>query len=101
VTPNRLSGPHDISQHFDRVASGLHLKEYTYRELAGLFRRVGFRRIRGVVQVRGWRLVLPASLLTVCESLLLVLPFELRRAIARARPYRHVLGICLVGTKGR
>ena len=28
VTPSRLNGPHDISQHFDPVATGFHLKEY-------------------------------------------------------------------------
>jgi hypothetical protein len=29
VTPNRISGPHDISVYFDTVAQGLHLKEYS------------------------------------------------------------------------
>src|SRR5262249_53890709 len=29
VTPNRVGGPYDISRHFDKVATGLHLKEYT------------------------------------------------------------------------
>jgi len=31
-TPNRLSGPHDISMYFDNVATGFHLKEYTITE---------------------------------------------------------------------
>ena len=30
--PNRLTGPHDISMYFDRVATGFHLKEYTATE---------------------------------------------------------------------
>jgi len=42
VTPNRLSGPWDISRHFDETATGLHLKEYTLSELADLLRSVGF-----------------------------------------------------------
>jgi hypothetical protein len=29
VTPNRISGPHDISVYFDSAARGLHLKEYS------------------------------------------------------------------------
>jgi SAM-dependent methyltransferase len=43
-TPHRLQGPTDISYLFDDVAAGLHLKEYTYRELDCLFRQVGFDR---------------------------------------------------------
>ena len=34
ITPNRLSGPHDISKYFDTMASGFHLKEYTVSELS-------------------------------------------------------------------
>ncbi len=32
-TPNRLSGPHDVSRYFDDVATGLHLREYSFTEL--------------------------------------------------------------------
>src|SRR5262245_50736006 len=46
VTPNRLTGPHDISLVFEDVASGLHLKEYTCTELNRMFRKVGFRHLR-------------------------------------------------------
>ena len=29
-TPNRVTGPHDISCFFDQVATGFHLLEYDY-----------------------------------------------------------------------
>ena len=45
VTQDGLSGPHDVSSHFDRVATGFHLREYTVHELAALFRAVGFSRL--------------------------------------------------------
>jgi hypothetical protein len=45
VTPNRLLGPHDISRHFDDVATGLHLREYSVTEAARLLRRAGFAHI--------------------------------------------------------
>lgn len=45
-TPSRLSGPHDVSKHFDRVATGFHLREYTYGELLPLLRAAGFRAAR-------------------------------------------------------
>jgi SAM-dependent methyltransferase len=42
ITPNRLSGPHDISGYFEDVARGFHLKEYTAGELLAMFREAGF-----------------------------------------------------------
>ncbi len=53
ITPNRLTGPHDISAAFDEEPRGFHLHEYTYRELAVAFRQAGFRRIRVVEQLHG------------------------------------------------
>lgn len=46
VTPNRLSGPWDISRYFDQEATGLHLKEYTITEQAETFQAAGFRQVR-------------------------------------------------------
>ncbi len=48
-TPNRLDGPHDVSRHFvplGRPAEGLHLREYTKRELVAILRTAGFRDFR-------------------------------------------------------
>ncbi|HSI79465.1 MAG TPA: methyltransferase domain-containing protein, partial [Solirubrobacterales bacterium] len=53
ITPNRLTGPHDISAAFDEEARGFHLREYTYRELAGALREAGFRRVRVAERAQG------------------------------------------------
>lgn len=42
-TPNGLTGPYDVSRGFDTVASGFHLKEWTYGELLNLACDVGFK----------------------------------------------------------
>ncbi len=43
ATPHLYTGPHDISGVFDRdVAEGMHLREYTYRELTAMLREAGF-----------------------------------------------------------
>ena len=68
ITPSRISGPHDISVYFDHVARGLHLKEYSYRELTDLFRRAGFRRVAYRVPRLGG--ALPRPLLFALEALL-------------------------------
>jgi SAM-dependent methyltransferase len=41
-TPNRITGPHDISRGFSLEATGLHLKEWTFQELEVLLREKGF-----------------------------------------------------------
>lgn len=64
ITPNRLFGPHDISMYFDETATGFHLKEYTTRELADLFKKAGFSKIRCGIGFRGFRVLGPA--LPIC-----------------------------------
>jgi SAM-dependent methyltransferase len=45
-TPHPAVGPSDGSRLFDAPdPRGIHLKEYTYRELAGALRQAGFRRV--------------------------------------------------------
>lgn len=81
ITPNRLSGPHDVSKYFDPVATGLHLKEYTLTELADLFQAVGFTKTEVVLTYKGYRLSpnLPVGLFKVLERILEKLPPRLRR----------------------
>jgi SAM-dependent methyltransferase len=98
ITPNRTSGPHDISQYFDSVATGFHLKEYTVRELSRLFREVGFRHVQALLGMRGACVPAPIAPVTAGETLLRLLPPGPRRALGRTVG-RAFLGIRLVGTK--
>lgn len=54
-TPHRSSGPHDLSRvfEFDR-AEFMHLKEYTYDELASALNTVGFDKVKAVISFRGF-----------------------------------------------
>lgn len=99
ITPNRLSGPNDISRPFDPVATGLHLKEYTLGELKHLFSQVGFSRYRIYSGGRGIYLPSSYTLITSGESLLDRMPDRVRKLIAGLAPVRALLGIILVGTK--
>jgi SAM-dependent methyltransferase len=84
VTPNRLSGPHDISRHFTSTPTGFHLREYTCRELAAKLRRAGFRRTQVVLSVNGRRLgpLLPIWPVAAAEAVIERLPQGLRRRLA-------------------
>ena len=74
VTPNRLLGPHDVSRDFDEVASGLHLVEYSFTELAEVACREGFACQAMLIDAAGR--VQPRSLLALrfVESLFGYLP---------------------------
>ncbi len=99
ATPQRLSGPHDVSCHFDRVAKGFHLKEYTNIELASIFRAVGFRRVYTLAGANGRYLKTPVWLVGAFERLLGVLPYGTRKKLASVGPSRALLGIRIIGVK--
>ncbi len=96
VTPNRLSGPHDISKYFDVVATGFHLKEYTNTELSNLFKQAGFSKVRAYVGAMGIYIRFPLFLLRLLENLLSRLPRRLGRTMARLS---LLFNIRLVGIK--
>jgi len=99
MTPNRLGGPYDISRHFDTVATGLHLKEYSVTEAARLFASVGFGRVQAYVGARGLFVGPPLQLVRVCESALEGLPHGFRQSLCDSMPMRPFMMIRLVGTK--
>jgi ubiquinone/menaquinone biosynthesis C-methylase UbiE len=87
ITPNRLSGPHDVSQYFDELATGFHLKEYTLSEIYKLFRDAGFSKVSLYKSYRTTDIQIPLFSITmflfaIIERLLMALPFPLRRKIA-------------------
>jgi len=99
ITPNRLNGPHDISKYFDNVATGFHLKEYTFTELYGLLREVGFSSIKFYSGGRGIYMKIPLTLIRLCERVLTKVPFPLRRTIANIGILRKLLNGIVVAKK--
>ena len=99
ITPNRLSGPHDVSRNFDDVATGFHLKEYSLTELSQMFSAAGFRQLQVLVGARGIHIRTPTAVIKLVESILTSAPRRLGRIIARGLPLRLVLGVKLVGIK--
>jgi SAM-dependent methyltransferase len=89
ITPSPVNGPHDCSAYFDDLpcpikaghysATGLHLKEYTARELLAAFRNVGFKRTQTFVGARGNYITVPPSIITLTESALRLVPPDRRK----------------------
>lgn len=95
ITPNRMSGPHDVSQHFDREACGFHLREYRIGELIALCRDAGFTRFRAYVGKDGRYLRVPVALVGRAEKLAGLLPAR----AGKLAPLRLLLGIRLLAIK--
>lgn len=99
ITPNRLSGPHDISRNFDDTATGLHLREYTATELSGVMRDAGFSRMRIFLRVGSLVLKLPLPPYKLAEVILAALPDRIRKLLTHNRAASFLLGVKLVATK--
>jgi SAM-dependent methyltransferase len=99
ITPNRVSGPHDISKYFDDVATGFHLKEYTFRELRRLFEAVGFSRVTACVGGRGRYFRTHPLPVEMTERVLARFPASARKRVANQLLVSGVLGIRIIGRK--
>jgi methyltransferase family protein len=99
ITPNRLYGPHDVSGYFDEVATGLHLKEYSARELVRLLRGAGFRAVHFYAGARGRLVRVPYLVIRAAEAALGLLPYRLRKPLASFAPMRALLGLYAVALK--
>jgi SAM-dependent methyltransferase len=99
LTPNRLTGPHDVSQFFSPTAEGMHLREYSNGDLAALLRELGFRRVQTALPLRGRLVTLPTLPFVVLERALELLPARWRAALARKRLVRGLLGVRVLATR--
>jgi SAM-dependent methyltransferase len=99
LTPDRLTGPHDISYGFDEEPTGFHLKEYTAGELAELFRSVGFRDVQAVMAIRNRFFTMPVGLYRFWELFIALVPGTFRRRHREAIPFRLFLDLRMVGIR--
>ena len=78
ITPNRLTGPHDISQYFTKVATGFHLIEYTYTDLYNIFKSVGFSKLYSPIGYKCLSLKVPPRSLISLEKIISFIPRNVR-----------------------
>jgi SAM-dependent methyltransferase len=97
-TPHAAMGPGDVSKYFDELATGFHMKEYTFQELTEQLRAAGFRRIRALVQLRGRRRI-PVWPLQWVEAVLSRVPYQRRSRLAWTPMGKRYLPIRLLATK--
>jgi SAM-dependent methyltransferase len=99
-TPHRYTGPQDISQYFDREATGFHLKEYSYGELAGRFRAAGFGSVGVRPRVKGRPVPVPGWTMRGMEAALGLFPYRARKWLGQSAALRPLFAtITVVGRK--
>ncbi len=99
ITPNRLTGPHDVSAYFDDIASGFHLKEYSNSEIYKLFMDAGFTRVIAYMGKNGIYIRIPIQWKIYLEKFIEILPSKLKTRFCKLIPVRLVLRIIIVGIK--
>jgi SAM-dependent methyltransferase len=103
LTPSALSGPHDVSRFFDEVATGFHLKEYSYQELAALFKAAGFRRVLAYLghQRRANYIEAPLAIASIIEKfagrIIRGRRYRDRMKVMGRLPYRLISDIRMIG----
>lgn len=99
VTPNKFSGPHDVSQYFDDIATGFHLHEYSVSELVNIFKKAGFSKMQLLVGTRGFTVTTIPGVIILLEKIFGVFPAKIRKMIGRTPPFKLLFGIKLLATK--
>ncbi len=97
-TPNRTSGPHDVSGLFEEVARGFHLREYDSREIEDVFQLAGFDSFEFFVGGRGHYFRVPAKLVAAAEHLYRYLPRKVRLQLRTSSIVNGLLGLNVVAS---
>lgn len=82
-TPHAFSGPHDISAYFSDTPQGFHLKEWTYRELFALAKKVGFSNAYVYRFGKPQKCSLINGLNLFVESIVSISPKKIRRVVCK------------------
>jgi SAM-dependent methyltransferase len=98
ITPNRVTGPHDVSRSFDDYPTGFHLREYGAKDLRQLFLDSGFASVEFYAGGRGRYLRLPNSVAIAGETAFAKLPKRLRLRLRDSILAYAFYGLNAVGT---
>lgn len=99
LTPNALSGPHDVSQFFEDEPKGFHLREYTVATASQLMHEAGFGRVTCFACLGGRFYRVPMAVMRLVEMSLGVVPAGLRKRIARTSAMTGFLGAAIAARK--
>lgn len=80
-TPERWTGPHDISRGFSETPQGFHLREWSYADLVRIARDTGYRTQHAYWTGRGRCLQWPLGTALAVEQIVAHMPLAMRRTL--------------------
>jgi len=80
-TPERWTGPHDISRWFSETPQGFHLREWSYGDLVQTARAAGYRTQHAYWTGRGQCLRWPLGAALAVERIVAHMPLAMRRTL--------------------
>lgn len=99
VTPNRISGPHDISRFFTDKPVGFHLREYSACDLRELFMSVGFSNVIAYTILKGRKVEMPFFLVKVIEQMAERMPEKAKERFLNFRPVQIIFNAVIAAIK--
>ncbi len=99
ITPNRISGPHDVSRFFSEKPIGFHLREYSADDLRKVFLGSGFTRVIAYIIIKGRKIELPFLLVRIIEKIAESLPLCLREKFLQFRPVKIIFTSIIAAVK--
>ena len=99
ITPNRISGPHDISRFFTDKPVGFHLREYSACDLRELFMSVGFSNIIAYAILKGRKVELPFFLVKTIEQMAEGMSINSRGKFLSLRPIQIIFNAVIAAIK--
>ena len=100
ITPNLVSGPHDVSRYFDRRARGTHLREFDAQTIRNCLRAAGFERLV-FYAARGGYLFFPMPywLARGFDLIFSLVPSSLHTPLVRNKLSSTLLGVIVMAYK--
>jgi SAM-dependent methyltransferase len=100
MTPNLVSGPHDVSRYFDRRARGMHLQEFDAKAIRNCLRAAGFKRFVFYAARGGYVFFpMPYWLARGLDLVFSLVPPSLHTPIVRRKLPRTLLGLTVIAYK--
>lgn len=99
ITPNRLTGPHDVSRFYSKNLMGFHLREYSSKDIRRFFYEVGFNKVRFINVVKKRVINIPFILILILESLISLVPKTIRKKILKFKPFSIIFHSVSVAIK--
>jgi SAM-dependent methyltransferase len=99
ITPNRISGPHDISRFFSDKPVGFHLREYSAGDLKKALLSAGFRRVIAYTILKRRKVKIPFFMVRLIEFFAELLPVKRRNWFLDFRPVKIIFDSIIAGVK--